>query len=128
LSSNVFASTTIRVWSCSQTPKSYLHRLTATSLKDLYTCIDITKSNEQKRLICHSLTGAISSQILATMKVTEKGTNRVAEAHIYVEEQFQALKEYGEYMDPTDKAICSYVPVEVGDKIKIRGRFNGTVS
>jgi hypothetical protein len=62
------------------------------------------------------------------MKVTEKGTNRVAEAHIYVGGQVQALEEYGEYIDLSDKAICSYVPVEEGHKIKIGGRFNGTVS
>jgi hypothetical protein len=61
------------------------------------------------------------------MKVTEKGTDRRAEAHIYVEGQVPELEEYGEYIDPIDKAICCYVPVDEGHTVKIGGRFSGTV-
>jgi hypothetical protein len=62
------------------------------------------------------------------MKVAEKDTNRTAEVHICVEGELQPLKEYGQYIDPTDGAICCYVAVEEGDKIKFDGRFIGTVS
>lgn len=61
------------------------------------------------------------------MKVTEKGTDRTAEAHIHVEGRVSALEEYGQYVDGHDKAICCYVPVEEGHKVKIEGRFSGTV-
>jgi hypothetical protein len=61
------------------------------------------------------------------MKVTEKGTDRRAEAHIYVEGQVPELEEYGVYIDPIDKAICCYVPVDEGHTVKIGGRFSGTV-
>jgi hypothetical protein len=61
------------------------------------------------------------------MKVIEKATDRKAEAHVYVEGRVLALEEYGEYVDPIDKAICCYVPVEEGHKVKIEGRFSGTV-
>jgi hypothetical protein len=61
------------------------------------------------------------------MKVSKKATDRRAEAHICVEGKMQELEEYGEYVDPVDKAICCYVPVEEGDKVKIGGRFSGTV-
>jgi hypothetical protein len=44
------------------------------------------------------------------MKVIEKGTDRRAEVHNYVEGTVAALAEYGEYIDPRDKAICCYVP------------------
>ena len=62
------------------------------------------------------------------MRVTEKDTDRTAEVHICVEGQLPPLKEYGQYIDPTDGAICCYVAVEAGDKIKLDGRFTGTVS
>jgi hypothetical protein len=62
------------------------------------------------------------------MKVVEKSTDRRAEAHIYVEGNVNKLKEYGEYIDPIDKAICCYVPVEHGHNVRIGGRFSGTVS
>jgi hypothetical protein len=61
------------------------------------------------------------------MKVAEKDTNRTAEVHICVEGELQPLKEYGQYIDHTDGAICCYVAVEEGDKIKFDGRFTGTV-
>ena len=61
------------------------------------------------------------------MKVAEKATDRVAEVHIYVEGKVHALEEYGQYISSEDKAICCYVPVEEGHKIKICGKFSGTV-
>jgi hypothetical protein len=61
------------------------------------------------------------------MKVIEKATDRKAEAHVHVEGRVLPLEEYGEYVDPVDKAICCYVPVEEGHKVKIGGRFSGTV-
>jgi hypothetical protein len=62
------------------------------------------------------------------MKVIEKATDRRAEVHVYVEGKVGALGEYGEYIDATDKAVCCYVPVEEGHKVRICGKFNGTVS
>lgn len=62
------------------------------------------------------------------MRVQEKASDRTAEAHIYVEGQVLALREYAEYVDPQDNAICCYVPVEEGHIIKIGGKFTGTVS
>jgi hypothetical protein len=61
------------------------------------------------------------------MKVIEEGTDRHAEVHLYVEERVEALAEYGQYIDAKDKAICAYVPVDEGHKVKIGGRFSGTV-
>ena len=61
------------------------------------------------------------------MKVLEKATDRRAEAHIYVDGRVHELEEYGEYVDPVDKAICCYVPIEEGHRVKIGGRFSGTV-
>ncbi|CAO2648918.1 Nn.00g098670.m01.CDS01 [Neocucurbitaria sp. VM-36] len=60
------------------------------------------------------------------MKVAEKATDRTAEVHIYAEGKVNALEEYGEYISSEDKAICCYVPVEEGFKIRIRGKFSGT--
>jgi len=62
------------------------------------------------------------------MKVVEKNCDRRAEAHIYIEEKVDALEEYGEYIETRDKAICCYVPVEEGHKVKIGGKSTGTVS
>jgi hypothetical protein len=62
------------------------------------------------------------------MKVIEKGTDRRAEVHIYIDEQVPAVAEYGEYIDSKDKAVCCYVPVDEGHKLKFGGRFSGTVS
>jgi hypothetical protein len=62
------------------------------------------------------------------MKVFEKSTDRCAEVHMYVEGKVKALSEYGEHIDAKDKAICCYVPLEDGHKVKIGGRFSGTVS
>lgn len=62
------------------------------------------------------------------MKVQEKGTDRRAELHVHVQEQVEELAEYNQYVDPEDKAVCCYVPVEEGRIIKIAGKFNGTVS
>lgn len=61
------------------------------------------------------------------MKVVEKDTDRNAEVHINVEGDVKPLAEYGQYIDASDKAICCYVPVEEGHKLKIGGRFTGTV-
>lgn len=62
------------------------------------------------------------------MKVIEKGTDRTAHAHVLVDGQVQPLEEYGEYVDARDGALCCYVAVEEGHKIKIDGRFSGAVS
>lgn len=62
------------------------------------------------------------------MKVLEKGTDRRVEVNLYVDGKVNALEEFGEYVDSRDKAICCYVPVYDGDRIKIHGRFFGTVS
>lgn len=61
------------------------------------------------------------------MKVKENGSDRIAEAHIHVDGKQDPLEEYGEYVDPKDKAICCYIPVEEGDVLKIFGRFSGKV-
>ncbi|CAN9176931.1 unnamed protein product [Alternaria alternata] len=60
------------------------------------------------------------------MKVVEKDSDRTAEVNVFVEGQVPALKEYGEYIDPRDKAICCYVALYEGDKPRIRGHFSGT--
>jgi hypothetical protein len=62
------------------------------------------------------------------MKVEEKGTDRHAHVNLHVEGKVKALAEYGQYIDARDSAICCYVPVEEGDKVKLGGRFSGTVS
>jgi hypothetical protein len=62
------------------------------------------------------------------MKVIEKGTDRKAEVHVYVEGNVEALVEHGEHIDPKDRAICCYVAVEEGHKPQFGGRFSGTVS
>jgi hypothetical protein len=61
------------------------------------------------------------------MRVIEKGTDRHAEVHVCVQERVEALAEYGQYIDARDKAICCYVPVDEGHKVKFDGRFSGTV-
>ncbi|KAL6708696.1 hypothetical protein ACN47E_002392 [Coniothyrium glycines] len=60
------------------------------------------------------------------MKVQEKGTDRRAEVHINIDGQVEALEEYGEYIDANDKAICCYVPIEEGHRVKFGGKFSGT--
>ncbi|RYN17265.1 hypothetical protein AA0113_g11986 [Alternaria arborescens] len=60
------------------------------------------------------------------MKVVEKDSDRIAEVNVFVEGQVPALKEYGKYIDPRDKAICCYVALYEGDKPRIRGHFSGT--
>ncbi|KAH7077292.1 hypothetical protein FB567DRAFT_608351 [Paraphoma chrysanthemicola] len=60
------------------------------------------------------------------MKVVEKETDRRAEVHIYVEGKVEPLAEYGEYVDSKDKAVCCYVPVVEGHKVRIGGKFTGT--
>jgi len=62
------------------------------------------------------------------MKAIEKDTDRTAEVNVFIEGQVPALKEYGEYIDSRDKAICCYVALYEGDKPRIRGQFSGTVS
>ncbi|KAF2876463.1 hypothetical protein BDV95DRAFT_650561 [Massariosphaeria phaeospora] len=61
------------------------------------------------------------------MKVQEKDADRKAEAHVLVEGQVAELPEYGEYIDKEDHAVCCFVPVEPRMKLKIGGRFHGTV-
>lgn len=61
------------------------------------------------------------------MKVIEKGADRTAGAHIYVDGRLHALEEYGQYIDAHDRAICCYVAVEEGDRIRVDGRFSGMV-
>jgi hypothetical protein len=60
------------------------------------------------------------------MKVAEKASDRWAEVHILVEGNVNALEEFGQYIDK-DKAICCYVPVEAGQKVRINGKLAGTV-
>ncbi|KAF2831984.1 hypothetical protein CC86DRAFT_400764 [Ophiobolus disseminans] len=60
------------------------------------------------------------------MKVMEKGTDRRAEVHISVDGQVDDIAEYGEYIDPVDKAICCDVPIEEDHKVKFGGWFSGT--
>ncbi|KZM20962.1 uncharacterized protein EKO05_0008450 [Ascochyta rabiei] len=59
------------------------------------------------------------------MKVAETGTDRTASAHIYVDGRVKPLEEYGQYIDARDNAVCCYVAVEEGQKIKVDGRFSG---
>ncbi|KAI4951096.1 hypothetical protein J4E91_003801 [Alternaria rosae] len=60
------------------------------------------------------------------MKVIEKGSDRRAQVHVYVEGRVAPLEEYGEYIDPRDKAICCYVAIDEGHKPRVGGRFTGT--
>lgn len=62
------------------------------------------------------------------MKVIEKDTDRWAKVNFHIEEQVHECFEYGQNVDPTDGALCCYVPVSEGDVIKIIGRFHGTAS
>jgi hypothetical protein len=61
------------------------------------------------------------------MKVIEKGTDRAANAHLYMHGRVPPLDEYGEFVNSEDKAIECFVPVEEGQQIKIGGRWSGTV-
>ncbi|PVH95342.1 hypothetical protein DM02DRAFT_477223, partial [Periconia macrospinosa] len=60
------------------------------------------------------------------MKAEEKDSDRKAEVHIHISGQVKAIKEYDEYLDPDDGAICCYVPVNAEDEIRIKGRCSGT--
>ncbi|KAF2650841.1 hypothetical protein K491DRAFT_761458 [Lophiostoma macrostomum CBS 122681] len=60
------------------------------------------------------------------MKVVEKGTNRWAQVHLHARGVVNPLDEFGEWVDPTDDALCCFVPVEAGQKVKVEGRFAGT--
>ncbi|KAF2281026.1 uncharacterized protein EI97DRAFT_18651 [Westerdykella ornata] len=60
------------------------------------------------------------------MKVVEKNSDRRAEVNIYAAGFAKPLDEYGEYIDPTDNAVCCFVPVAEGDKIRVSGKFHGT--
>jgi hypothetical protein len=62
------------------------------------------------------------------MKVIEKGTDRKAEVRVYLDAKVKALSEYGQYIDPKDKAICCYISVDESHQLKFGGRFSGTVS
>jgi hypothetical protein len=81
-----------------------------------------------RRVTLSLLHHRVSIRQTATMKVIEKGTNRKAEVHVYVEGKVPALAEYGGYIDPKDKAICCYVAVDEDYKPRFGGRFSGTVS
>lgn len=60
------------------------------------------------------------------MKVQEKHSDRRCQVHIYAVGESKPLDEYGEYVDPEDGAICCFVPVEEGQKIRVEGKFAGT--
>ncbi|KAI4624928.1 uncharacterized protein J4E87_005409 [Alternaria ethzedia] len=60
------------------------------------------------------------------MKVIERGSDRRAQVNIYVDGQVAALKEYDQYIDPRDNAICCYVVIDEGHKPRVGGRFTGT--
>ncbi|KAH7560164.1 hypothetical protein J3E72DRAFT_379004 [Bipolaris maydis] len=60
------------------------------------------------------------------MKVVEEGSDRSAEMGICIEGSADRLPEYGEYVDPVDHAICSYIPLEKGQKPRFSGKFKGT--
>ena len=61
------------------------------------------------------------------MKVEEKGTDRKAEVHLRADGEVTALREYGQYVDATDNAICCYVAMEEDKSIVISGKLFGTV-
>jgi hypothetical protein len=61
------------------------------------------------------------------MKVVENDTDRRAEVHLYADGIVDPLDEYGEYVDPIDNAICCFVPVRPDQKIRVDGKFYGTV-
>lgn len=62
------------------------------------------------------------------MKVIEANTDRHAEVHLYIDGSVTALEEYGQYVNPGSKAICCYVPIDLRNKVRIAGKFSGTVS
>jgi hypothetical protein len=61
------------------------------------------------------------------MRVEEKSTDRKAEVHLRAVGIFNELKEYGQYVDEVDGAICCYVGMEEGMSVNIVGNFKGTV-
>ena len=61
------------------------------------------------------------------MKVIEKGVDRTAYVHVFVHGRVHPLEEYGQYVDARDGAICCYIAVEEDHKIRIDGKFKGTV-
>lgn len=61
------------------------------------------------------------------MKVIEKAGDRTAYAQVFVEGCVQPLEEYGRYVDARDGAVCCYIAVEEGHKVRIDGRFSGAV-
>lgn len=62
------------------------------------------------------------------MRVREKGSDREAEVHLNSLGSVNELEEFCQYVDPVDKAICCYVPVEKGSVIRVKGTFSGRVS
>jgi hypothetical protein len=64
---------------------------------------------------------------VTSMKVKETGVDRTAFAHITVEGRVNPLEEYGQYVDAHDKALCCYVAVEEGHKLRVKGNFSGLV-
>ncbi|KAF2105260.1 hypothetical protein BDV96DRAFT_655798 [Lophiotrema nucula] len=59
------------------------------------------------------------------MKVVEKDTDRKAEVHLWAQGDDKALDEYGEDFDEDGALVC-YVPVEIGQRIRVTGRYLGT--
>ncbi|KAH8731445.1 hypothetical protein GQ44DRAFT_698757 [Phaeosphaeriaceae sp. PMI808] len=60
------------------------------------------------------------------MRVTEEESDRETGVYIHPKGSTKALSEYGEYVDPKDKAICCSIPVHELDRVIIAGRFSGT--
>ncbi|KAI2482879.1 hypothetical protein Ptr902_05196 [Pyrenophora tritici-repentis] len=61
------------------------------------------------------------------MKVVEQNSDREASAHVYIEGKLVELKEYGQYVVPNNgKAIGCYIPIDEGEKLRIRTWFSGT--
>lgn len=61
------------------------------------------------------------------MRVQEKDSDRTAEVHLHAFGENFELNEYGQYVDPIDKSISSYVAVEEGMRIKVDAKFSGLV-
>ncbi|ORX97609.1 hypothetical protein BCR34DRAFT_607209 [Clohesyomyces aquaticus] len=61
------------------------------------------------------------------MKVFEKGTNRLAEAQIWVDNCPLPCDEYGEFV-ADDGASCCFVPVELNQRPKVFMVFSGTTN
>ncbi|CAI6342032.1 unnamed protein product [Periconia digitata] len=74
----------------------------------------------------HLQTLFLTPYLQSTMKAREVDSDRIAEVNLHRNGRVSELDEFGEYCDPNDGAICSYVPVSDGDVIKIGGKCAGT--